>query len=30
MFTGHPDMPEFEFSTPEVEDFIAYLKSLEQ
>lgn len=28
--TGHPGMPEFQFSAPEIEDFIAYLKSLER
>jgi|SRR5689334_25218624 mono/diheme cytochrome c family protein len=27
--TGHPDMPEFQFSASEVGDFIAFLKTLE-
>jgi cytochrome c len=28
--TGHPDMPEFRFTSGQVGDVIAYLKSLEQ
>jgi hypothetical protein len=28
--TGHPAMPEFVFSVPEIKDFITYLKSLER
>lgn len=26
--TGHPDMPEFELTTDQIEDMIAYLKTL--
>lgn len=26
--TGHPDMPEFEFTTNDIEDLLAYLKTL--
>jgi len=29
ILTGHPEMPEFLFFPGEIEDFIAYLKSLE-
>jgi mono/diheme cytochrome c family protein len=28
--TGHPTMPEFRFAADQVNDFIAYLKTLEQ
>lgn len=29
LMTGHPDMPEFQFSTPAANDFIAYLESIQ-
>jgi cytochrome c len=29
ILTGHPQMPEFRFSPPEVSDIIAYLKSIQ-
>ncbi len=29
LMTGHPDMPEFKFSTPAANDFIAYLDSIQ-
>jgi hypothetical protein len=28
--TGHPDMPEFRFTTEGANDFIAYLESIQQ
>ncbi len=30
LMTGHPDMPEFQFSAPDVGAIIAYLKSIQQ
>jgi mono/diheme cytochrome c family protein len=30
ILSGHPDMPEFEFSAPDVGAVIAYLKSIQQ
>ncbi len=29
MLTGHPDMPEFRFDPPEIQDLIAYIKSVQ-
>jgi len=29
MLTGHPDMPAYRFAPPEIDDLIAYLKSLQ-
>jgi len=30
IMSGHPEMPEFHFFPGDIEDFVAYLKSLEQ
>ena len=30
IFTGHPDMPEFQFQPPEIAAVIAYLRSIQQ
>lgn len=29
MLTGHPEMPEFRFEPPEIQDLIAYIKSIQ-
>jgi cytochrome c len=29
LMTGHPDMPEYKFTSESADDFIAYLKSLQ-
>lgn len=30
LMTGHPDMPEYQFSAEAADDFIAYLESIQQ